>query len=47
MLEKWEGLNGQHLRAGNSTTEGFETEIEKFETAIKGTFGLSTLPLRL
>ena len=25
MLEKWEGPNGQHSRAGNSTTEGFET----------------------
>ena len=24
-LDKWEGLNDQHLRAGNSTTEGFET----------------------
>ena len=24
-LEKWEGPNGQHSRAGNSTTEGFET----------------------
>ena len=25
MLEKWEWPNGQHSRAGNSTTEGFET----------------------
>ena len=23
--EEWEGPNGQHSRAGNSTTEGFET----------------------
>ena len=38
-LEKWEGLNGQHLRAGNSTTEGFET--------VNGNQGHSTLPLQV
>ena len=34
-LEKWEGTNGQHSRAGNSAL--------KLQTLIKGAYGLSTL----